>query len=116
MKPIGAVLLVLSICLLSGVSWAQYYYYNGYVYQYPPAYNSAPPPNPQVPNAQIQRPQQPRAGAKGTWAGLRPFFRSKSVPETIRHWDRNNRVDDFLELQRGTLGRETDLEYMLRTF
>jgi len=110
-----SVFLVISICLLSGVCWAQYYY-NGYVYPYPPAYNSSPPPSPQGPQYQIQRPQQPGGAVSRPWGGLGTIFRSKSAPQIQQDWNRNNRVDDFLELQRGTLHRESDLEYMMRTF
>jgi hypothetical protein len=78
------------------------YYGPGYYY-YPP---STPPPyyyNPYV------VPQGPLP--------LPPFYyRVAPNPYTFRKWNRENRYSDYQWLLRSPLDRESDLDYMLRTF
>ena len=43
-------------------------------------------------------------------------YRLRSAPQTYRAWQKKNYSDDFEHSMRGPLYKETDLEYMLRTF
>jgi hypothetical protein len=78
------------------------YYGPGYYYYQP----STPPPyyyNPYVvPQGPIPLPPA--------------YYRVAPNPYTFRKWNRENRYSDYQNLMRSPLDRETDLDYMLRTF
>ncbi|MGB9617130.1 MAG: hypothetical protein ACPL7J_07395 [Desulfomonilaceae bacterium] len=43
-------------------------------------------------------------------------YRLRATPQTYKAWQRKNAWDDFDNFLRGPFHRESDLEYMLRTF
>ncbi len=43
-------------------------------------------------------------------------YQLHTTPQTYRAWQKKNYWDDFENLMRGQLYKESDLEYMLRTF
>jgi hypothetical protein len=80
---------------------AQYYYGTGYYYQ-----PSAPPPayyNPYVvPQGPIPLPPS--------------YYRVAPNPYTFWRWSQQNRYSDYQKLLRSPLDKESDLDYMLRTY
>jgi hypothetical protein len=99
---LSAILLVGALFAVSVPSHCMGQYY-GPGYYYPP---SGPPPtyyNPYV------VPQGP--------VPLPPFYyRVAPNPYTFRMWDRQNRFSDYQKLLRSPLNKESDLDYMLRTY
>uniref|UniRef100_A0A7C4ASY6 Uncharacterized protein n=1 Tax=Desulfomonile tiedjei TaxID=2358 RepID=A0A7C4ASY6_9BACT len=43
-------------------------------------------------------------------------YRLRATPQTYKAWQKKNYWDDFDKFMRGPFHRESDLEYMLRTF
>jgi hypothetical protein len=106
MKKLFAGLVLTVLCLAPWVCQAQYYYYPGYGYYY-------------------YAPQSPGGtgyyappGAQGQVAAppTTMYQRWMPDPRMIRRWDQQNRMGDYFEPQRSPLNRESDLDYMLRTF
>jgi hypothetical protein len=99
-----AILLLLSTLFAASIPSycsAQYYYGPGYYYE-----PSAPPPayyNPYVvPQGPIPLPPS--------------YYRVAPNPYTYWRWSQQNRYSDYQKLLRSPLNKESDLDYMLRTY
>jgi len=76
---------------------AQYYSYYYPYYYAPPGYYPPPPTKQSAPVTPY-------------------YFRMMPDPYQSWRWDRKNRWEDYQQSIRSPLNRESDLEYMLRTF
>jgi hypothetical protein len=99
-----AIIMFLSTLLAASIPSycsAQYYYGPGYYYE-----PSAPPPayyNPYaVPQGPIPLPPS--------------YYRVAPNPYTYWRWSQQNRFSDYQKLLRSPLNKESDLDYMLRTY
>jgi len=68
------------------------------------------------PKAPTYRNGYGRVVQRGPYAPPPVHYRLRSTPQTYRAWQKKNYWDDFENLLRSPLYRESDLEYMLRTF
>lgn len=104
MKKLFVGLVLAVACLAPLVCQAQYYYYPGYGYYYF---------NPQS----AGRPGYgPSPAGQAAAPPTTMYQRWMPDPRMIRRWEQQNRITDYFEPQRSPLNRESDLDYMLRTF
>lgn len=96
MRKSLAAAVVLAVVLAAGLCEAQY----GYYYYYP-GYGTYYSPYPFVGPAAPSNPQQYRIGPN---------------PRVYRRWDYSNRYEDFQQHLRSPLNRESEIDYMMRTF
>jgi hypothetical protein len=107
MKKLMTGLVLSVVCLIPWVCQAQYYYYYpGYGYYYAP--------QPLLPPGAYRPPAPQRPGAVPPTTTL--YQRWMPDPKMIQRWNQHNRMSDYYEMQRSPLDRESDLDYMLRTF
>jgi hypothetical protein len=112
MKKIFTCLAAAMVLLVPLACWAQYPYY-GYGSYYPQGYS--PPPVYQQPAPPYAYPQ-PGPPGQAVAPPTALYQRWQPDPSLWRRWDQHNRMSDFFEIQRSPLNRESDLDYMLRTF